>query len=299
MSKLDAYLKHAIACERYGNNTKEKVLKLLRLLYKEIEDILRRTTNISSKKKYEEVFKEIKECLTDYKTSTLSILEKAQEIIVDSETSWLSDILADIGSVVIPASLASTVRFSPVSTAVNAEEMVKQSVYKLERQINVALRSTLIAQNDTELVIDALNNSKKAIERQIENDVIAHNETSFKVVDYLMYRANKTKVTYCSILDDRTCIECGEYNGMEFDPKEAPLLPIHNRCRCLLIPTALINDQNLTSYSDWVESLDDKEKLSVLGKTRFQLYKTGIPVTSFVNDGSLIPVAELKDLYED
>jgi len=299
MNRLDAFIKHAISSERYGNNTKEKVLRRLHLLYNEIETIIKNTTFISTKTNYERVLKEIKACINEYQESTTDILLEAQSFITSTESEWLKTTLSDLGKIVIPATLLASVRFSPVSNAVNTEEMVRQSAYKINTQMDIALRSVYITQNDPAQIISTINNSKRIMEKQIENEVITHNDTVFRVTDYLMYRANKTKVTYCSILDDRTCIECGEFNGKTFDSDKAPVLPLHNRCRCILVPSAFIDNESVTSYSDWIESLNEKEKLNALGKTRYQLYKSGIPVTSFVNDGSLISVKELKDTFDE
>ena len=117
-------------------------------------------------------------------------------------------------------------------------------------------------------------------------------------------------------LDERTCIECGIADGTMYGVNEPrPFLPSHVNCRGIMVPVfksfrelgidadelpattrASMNGQvpKYTTWKDMLESASPKEQAEILGPTRAKLYQQGMPVESFVKDGKLLTLKELK-----
>lgn len=53
-------------------------------------------------------------------------------------------------------------------------------------------------------------------------------------------------------------------------------------------------DSKLT-FNDWLKEQDEKTQLDVLGRTRFNLFKNGEPITQFVDNGKTLTLDELKN----
>ena len=117
-------------------------------------------------------------------------------------------------------------------------------------------------------------------------------------------------------LDERTCIVCGLEDGRIYGVNEPkPFLPQHLNCRGILCPLfksfrelgidadelpattrASMNGQvpKYTTWKDMLKSASSKEQVEILGPTRAKLYQQGMPVESFVKDGKLLTLKELK-----
>ena len=117
-------------------------------------------------------------------------------------------------------------------------------------------------------------------------------------------------------LDERTCIVCGLEDGRIYGVNEPkPFLPQHLNCRGILCPLfksfrelgidadelpattrASMNGQvpKYTTWKDMLKSASLKEQAEILGPTRAKLYQQGMPVESFVKDGKLLTLKELK-----
>ena len=74
------------------------------------------------------------------------------------------------------------------------------------------------------------------------------------------------------------------------------MYPIHYRCRCFLIPfTQEIAEEIPMTYAEWFEKQSDEDQKTILGKTRYQLYKSGMKIKDFVSNGQKIPLNKLKN----
>jgi hypothetical protein len=84
---------------------------------------------------------------------------------------------------------------------------------------------------------------------------------------------------------------------------------IHN-CRCLYLPEIKglegfdDDDERASvdgpvsanmSYEDWLKTQDDDVVKDILGATRFGLYKSGVPISSFITDGRTLTLDQLAE----
>lgn len=107
------------------------------------------------------------------------------------------------------------------------------------------------------------------------------------------------KDEWVAVLDHRTCQICGSLDGRRFEVGKGTTAPVHPRCRCLRVPVSA-GSEIKTRYVDWFERRTETAKRSILGATRYDLYKSGeLELNEFVNDRTqkLYTIDELNDIY--
>jgi SPP1 gp7 family putative phage head morphogenesis protein len=176
----------------------------------------------------------------------------------------------------------------------------------------------LTAQHINRAVLGSVQNNDpgqmQALRKSLETNtrtMIAHlTETARDSV----YKANSglfSRYRYVGTLDSRTCLVCGELDGKVFETLEdAPQLPAHHNCRCLYLPEikgmeGFDDDDTRASvdgpvkagmtYEEWLKTQPDDVVSDILGPTRFALYKSGMPVTSFVASGETLTLKQLAE----
>lgn len=296
-SLLKEWLEHAVVSEMYGNEFVQVASDMLEELISRLNKLITNNPYISSKKIYKQILEEAEEILSEYEEELNELRKDHILSVSDFESEWLVDYGLELNhNYTIPAGLISSVLFFPKT---DFEEFTSQEIDKIKNILSQSLKLAYITKQDTKAISEKLTKKSELFKRYQETDNRTMNTASFRAVDYMIFKANKQKVVYSSILDTNTCIICGEMNGKTFDIQNAPEVPVHERCRCTLIPAEAVEDEDIRSYSEFIDSLPDTDKRFALGKIRFELYEKGIKTSSFVNSGEIIPVKELKEKYSD
>lgn len=109
-----------------------------------------------------------------------------------------------------------------------------------------------------------------------------------------------TRVRYTAILDSRTCLICGKHAGKIWRVKDParPLLPIHRMCRCWYLPLLRGSPPPpaTETFADFLARQKPERQRVILGATRYELYRQGVPVERFVNRlNHIIPIDRLPE----
>jgi SPP1 gp7 family putative phage head morphogenesis protein len=111
--------------------------------------------------------------------------------------------------------------------------------------------------------------------------------------------------------DARTCPACFALHGTVYTLNQ--ILPTHPNCRCIIVPKtktwaeitgdATIEDvsDKIPTANDLFNKLSEKQKKRVLGPERYNLYKDGMPLRSFVDikqDADWGPTTYIKPLRD-
>ena len=113
------------------------------------------------------------------------------------------------------------------------------------------------------------------------------------------------KYEYLATLDSRTCVVCGGDDGKLFRSlKDSPSLPRHRGCRCVIVPwfgedggTRSSRDGYVDSkvtFEEWLKEQEERTQLDVLGRTRYELFRRGEPMSQFVDNGNVLTIEELR-----
>ena len=114
------------------------------------------------------------------------------------------------------------------------------------------------------------------------------------------------KYEWLSTLDSRSCLVCADLDGKLFKTiEDAQPIPKHRNCRCILLPYFNIDGdkraskngyvESKTTFSQWLDEQDEETKKDVLGASRYKLYKDGVKLNQFVDNGEILT---LEELYE-
>lgn len=154
-----------------------------------------------------------------------------------------------------------------------------------------------------------------------------------------MYKEFETvlpRFRYVAVLDSRTCPICSPDDGKMADKfEDLPSVPRHPRCRCQRLPWTRTMDRVKaerpstidapkkvqhrdgststkftvveskripiqTTYKQWFETLPDKDKIRILGKKRFALYKEkGLSLDKFRTPTGIRSIKELEKVLDD
>lgn len=165
----------------------------------------------------------------------------------------------------------------------------------------------------------------QALRKSLETNtitMIAHLTSEARSETYRRNSSLFSGYRYIGVLDSRQCLACGVLDNKVFE-KEEPQTPQHNRCRCLWIPEikglegfdddderagitySKDKDGNIvgtgsphpanTTYEQWLAKQPEDVRRGILGATRFELYKQGMPITSFVADGHKLTLDQLAE----
>lgn len=295
-SKESQFLEHIIDCEKLGNLTVEEALEKLRKTYNEIKELIEKTPYVSTKKVYNDMLKKIISIIDNLETYLINLCEKKVNAFTDYESKWQKD-FSEKKNYIIPSALAKTILFYPIAKKTNLKERIENFITKLKQNTDSILRTSYITDLPSENNSELFEEDRKTFEKNLETEIRTINTSIFRNTDKILFKLNKQKSIYISILDSHTCLVCASYHGQIFDSEKAPMLPVHENCRCYLMPYSN-TELEFNSYSDWLKTLDDKELLETLGKGRYQLYKNGVSVNSFVNEGKIITLKDLKTSFK-
>jgi SPP1 gp7 family putative phage head morphogenesis protein len=110
---------------------------------------------------------------------------------------------------------------------------------------------------------------------------IARTETNeaYRAATREFYTEAKIKqYVWMAVLDARTCVICWSLHGRVFNSNKKVFS--HPNCRCTLIPFK--NGQNIASGLDRFAKLEPGFQKQILGSSRFELFKGGAEISSFV-----------------
>jgi hypothetical protein len=162
-----------------------------------------------------------------------------------------------------------------------------------------------------------LNQYLKTVEKQLKKDVSSKvaNAISLGIEDaedfsdYDVFSANSFTGNYqrVEILDNRTCLVCAKFDGAVY---KEPLGRVHPHCRGIDVPINPAEDKSRIrelsssakrkeSFNNWFENLEESNKRSLLGKTKYEAYKDGsINVHDLVKQNRVIGAKEVKRIEQ-
>lgn len=296
-NKVAEWLKHTVDCEYYGNAINEELKIFLDNLYSDISSLFEKLPYISSKAKYTECINKLAEYTARFCDDVDFYLKDRLKDITDLESEWLINFMASNGTGYLkPKGILAKVEFSPYTNQRVYTDISKEISAKIYSSVDTSLRTAYLTKESTSSTLERIKAKENKINQMLDTEGTAFNTAAFRNVDKIIYQNNNQRLIYLATLDGRTCLGCCSYHGLTFDVSKAPSLPAHYNCRCNYIPVELISESEVYTFSEWIEELDENEKLDVLGKSRYELYKSGISVDKFVDNGNILTLDELKEL---
>lgn len=290
---LKETLKHYIELELYSNGVADDVDLLVKELLEKCNDAILDNDYYNTKIDYNKVDKVINEYLNDFETELNDRLEEEAEIIKNNESDFLKTIYGS--AIAVGAVSLAKILFSTIDNKDTVKEFTKRSADNIRRTYETALRSGYLFGKDSSEIKTQADQNMKQVSRGIRNGVTTAIPAFAKTTDKIIFLNNNIEVVWCSTLDGSTCLTCASLSGTRYKSvTSAPPTPLHNLCRCILIPANIITEP-IPNFEEFVKSLTEEEQEEVLGKNRFNLWKEyDVPLNKFLNDGRVIPLKELN-----
>ncbi len=294
---LKKLLRHYIDLEYYANGVDEDMQILLEELGSECDRLIDSQNSYSTKDTYSFVYRAIKEKVESFEKKLEERMEKEAENIKNKESEFLSVIYGT--AITIGTIALAKILFAPMDGRDTLKSFVERTKKNILRTYDTALRSGYLFGKSSSDVKNQTKTSMTQISRGMGSAIKTAIPSFAKTTDKIIFLENNLEVVWCATLDGRTCLTCGALHGKHFTSvSAAPANPLHNLCRCILLPSKLA-PKNMPTYEEYIDSLSDDEQLHILGRSRYEWHKQGVHLEQFVNNGKKLTVEEIdKKLKE-
>lgn len=329
-------IKYQIDLEKYKNGIANEVIRLLDNANIEIAGYIKKTQSVATKARYKQIAKKLNEISKQLKErigqnidvdAVIAYELKKENKLFETIKKVLHKGNAGKISFVYPnvEQIKTSALFRPATDGLTFQSYLDGVEAGLFNTWDSAVRTGYLTGIPTKQIVSNVMGGISQIDKlkkagQIEplrNAVYGNTRTllqSFaEEARERVYKDNEQyfgdgeyKYEYLATLDARTCLVCGNYDGKKFKSLEdAPHVPQHRNCRCLIIPYFDIKDDtraskdgqvsSKTDFATWLDEQDEKTQREVLGATRFRMYQDGVKIEQFVDNGETLT---LDQLYE-
>ena len=334
-------IKYAIDFEHYKNGQANEIIKLLDNADLEIAKIIKKTDGVYTKARYKEISRKLKEISSKLKERVGDNIDVdgVIEYELKKEKKLFGILKNDLVKIkgkgvinfVYPSleQIRTSALFRPATDGLTFESYLNGIEAGLFNIWDSAVRTGYLTGMPTRQIVRNVMGGISQIDRlkqagtvhSLRNSIYANTRTllqSFaEETRERVYKQNEKyfgegedKYEYLATLDARTCLVCAAEDGKKFKSiEDAPPIPQHRNCRCLLIPyfniegdTRASKDGQVDSkigFDKWLEGQDEKTQIEVLGKTRFKMFKDGVKINQFVDNGRVLTLEELSDRLDE
>ena len=329
-------IKYQIDYERYKNGIANEVIRLLDNANIEIAGYIKKTQSVATKARYKQIAKKLNEISKQLKErieqnidvdaviayelkKENKLFETIKKVLHKGDAGKISFVYPNVEQIKTSA------LFRPATDGLTYQSYLDGVEAGLFNTWDSAVRTGYLTGIPTKQIVSNVMGGISQIDKlkkagQIEplrNAVYGNTRTllqSFaEEARERVYKDNEQyfgdgeyKYEYLATLDARTCLVCGNYDGKKFKSLEdAPHVPQHRNCRCLIIPYFDIKDDtraskdgqvsSKTDFATWLEEQDENTQKEVLGATRYKMYKEGVKFEQFVDNGEVLTLPELQE----
>ena len=329
-------IKHQINLEAYKNGKANEIISVLDKASYEIAKYVKQTKDVAVKARY----REIERKLNDISKSLKKTIGKKLDLdgIIQKELNNQKRLLKGLEKELVTVKggkvnfLYPTVEqiktgalFKPVTEGFTYDSYLEGIERGFYNVWDSAVRTGYITGQPTSVIVENVMGGltpKARLKNQGQIQALRNNiysntrtvlqsfasETRNRVFeeneDYFGDGESSYKYEWLSVLDARTCLVCGELDGKLFESiEDAPSIPVHRGCRCILVPYFNIKGDTRASkngyvkdkitFDGWLRKQDEKTQKEVLGITRYNMFKDGKKISQFVDNGRVIPLDRL------
>lgn len=297
---FDRYTKHLIDTEFYAQSWEGRINSLTERVKKRLKGVMDGYGVITSKGKYLQFAKEVSEAIDSEVDPFAKLFDREERKQSEKESDWLGKLLkAFLGITAVMAAMNwRKLKSQPFGKYKDRKDFFESYKTKMEKAVTLPAWSSYIFGSGLSTVSAEMDRTFNKIGKEAGADVhlsVTANQRNTQRL--LLEDLRGTSYVYVAILDDKTCPVCGVYSGTTYDDlTEAPLLPVHNNCRCYFLPIKKGDKFRQPSYSEWFERQDEESKKKILGPARFRLYESGVQFSEFTSKGRKLT---MKELFEE
>lgn len=295
-------ISHSIGAVEYGNYFYDEIKGLADEAKNDCQELLEEYARCGTKSRCNELKEEIDTRLEELEDDIAAFIALELPKIIDEENEYLKQNVQPLFNI----QLANTARainqlaMIPIATAGAAIGFGLLISNRLKEIYNAEITQSYITGIPFRELKEDYAQRFNSFDRGLQADSETLGTSLGSQYERMVFTKNDKKIKrymWTSILDTSTCVACGSLDGHIYeDITNVPIYPLHDRCRCSLIPLPDFVDEEdaKTTYTEWFERQPQKEKQAILGKKRFELYEQGVKIKQFVNNGKITPLKDLK-----
>lgn len=303
-SYYDDYVKHAIYLEYYGNELSASAEELYAEFEENAEKAFLKRKFINTKSDVDKTSKETHKIIDEFIEALEPLVIASALSVAEKESSWLSKTAKKYleKEIVVPSNIGSKVEYAPYDKSNTIDTFLLNTKQKLYSTYDNAAKAGYSFGTPTGELTANIKQNLKPIENNIKTSTQTMGGSFAKNTQRIIYGANESvfkEYRWNSMLDSSTCIVCGNLDGTIYENiEDAPFMPVHDHCRCFLQPLVEGQEYPSETYSTWLSKQSEAEQRKILGKTRYEMYKQGLPIKRFVNDG-MTEKLTLDEIYSE
>lgn len=301
---FDELIKHSISAEYYGNTISGKAESDIEDLEEELEEILLENKSVNTKSDVNSISSKINKDVDRFINALKLFLIASMSSAVSRESDWFKKLIEKYtaASCAVPENIFSFLEYSPYDSKNTVQSFLSSLSQKIKTVYKNAIKSGYAFGYSTEDLAKTAKQNMNAVVNDVKLNTQEIGSSAVKNTERVILGKNEKLFEgyqWCAILDSSTCIVCGDLDGTIFKTVEdAPVIPVHERCRCTLIPLVEGSGYGRETYTHWLARQDMASQRKILGKTRYELYKKGLPVNRFVNDDKTRKLT-LDEIYDE
>ena len=326
-SLRDSFISHAVYFERYKTHQVNQLFRVLDEANRAAKAVVLKTDGAATKARYQAIMKEIASISAQARESMDGQLRIDIMDLIGSETEYVQKSINSVVGVDLemtlpaPKQVFTAATFMPFSESSTFETMLNDIDKNLYSTWDMSVRTGYItgetAQVINRRVLGSLSGLQVGTMAKLKRGLEANTRTM------LAHYAEQTRnATYrenedlfqgyqrLETLDTRTCLVCGALDGKIYKRIEDDPGIIHLNCRGLAVPI-LKGWQGLgiterasvdgvvpgnTDYETWLRSQSVDRQKDILGPSKYELFKNGAPLKSFVVDGKAMSLKQWREV---
>lgn len=283
-----------------ANSIIDKVMQEYEDVLEFTNDTILQYSQIMSEELQDEILVEVFDKLQALFDNIKIEVREQEKQLAEKQSEWFAVTLGLLIGANIAIKNYSDVIDRPFTDRFTLDDFLRYAEDKTERSIRNATTLGRVFDYDTQHITDNITQSTNIVKREIETELqtaveaVGDGVVTDIITDASATNTSITGVIWCATLDLKTCLVCGDLHGTVYPSiSKAPHQPLHERCRCIFLPCINGNVPVLEPYSEWLSKLSNENQKKILGKTRYALYKQGMSVKNFVNDGRKLTLNEI------
>jgi hypothetical protein len=327
----DIYLRHGVYLTRFGTHEANRLLEILDVASLRAKELILKSKGIETKKKYQKIRSHLKEIRNDLAVQLNTTLQEDGLGLIDEEVRFVQKAVSEATggkiNIVLDMELPA---IKQIWATASFEHFTDEGIDTFQSYLNT-FSDNFFKQWDISTRIGYLMGEPVvSIARRILGSVKLNDPGQIKSLRNSLLRNTKTMISslsatarnsvyrehldifngfvWCATLDLRCCLRCGTLDGTKFTRiEDAPHIPIHPQDRCLLIPyikgfedisgerasmSGPVSDK--ITWEEWISDQPAEFQKEAMGKSRFEMFKAGTSINSFLSDGRILTLGQLR-----
>lgn len=278
---LFEWIVHVAETERAGKKFADSALATFDDFLAELKTLFSKPRTVASKNQYTELLSAAQRLIEECGSAIGKSADSKVRADIKSESEFLLRFWKKTGTgLLVPRNIVAQAEFIPYAGSRSFLFPQEHFEKQMSEISSACLRTSYVTKSVVLREDSVLPKKSERARKNLCVDLETLCSAANRNTDRAVYSFNSKRVRFVATLDSRTCGACASLDSEVFDANDAPLLPLHDNCRCSLVVD--MPGIKIPTFSELIDGLSDEDRRKVLGDERDNLYLSGASVDSFV-----------------